>query len=85
MNAAINEWLKEHKPGEGWEPIASGMSFVKGKPIVILQNKNDEYPYSVQYAGNGRYFKTYDEATKYVAERFNTWVIISAADLERII
>ena len=84
MNAAINEWLKDHKPGEGWEPIAGGMSFVKGKPIVILQNKNDEYPYSVQYAGSGKYFKTYEEATNYIADRFGTLTVITADKLEKL-
>lgn len=65
---AIDEWLKTHRLGsDAFCPVFG--SFVKGYPIVMFYNKESEYPYSVQYCGTGRYFKTNDEAFQYMLER----------------
>ena len=65
---AIEEWKRTHNLGEGWE-MAFG-DFLKGLPIVVLHSvvmnsESDSMPWCVQYAGNGHYFKTRDDALEY--------------------
>ena len=60
---AMEEWKRTHNLGEGWE-MAFG-DFLKGLPIVVLHSESDSMPWCVQYAGNGHYFKTRDEALDY--------------------
>lgn len=40
-------------------------NFLKKKPIVCFYHEGNYMPYSVQYTGNGHYFKTEGEMLAY--------------------
>lgn len=40
-------------------------------PVILQRLENDPYAnYCIQYAGNGHYYKTQDEALEYVRKRW---------------
>lgn len=79
---SFKEWRKTHIWNEDYIPI-SGAN-VNSDPFIVFYHKGDEYPYSVQYRGNGHYFKTLGEAERYVEKRFNTWISVSADDFVKL-
>lgn len=62
---AVLEWVATHIKGKDWTPI-EGHRAKNGKPVVILYNEKADFPYSVQYAGSGSYYKTIEEARIHV-------------------
>jgi hypothetical protein len=62
---AVLEWVATHIKGKDWTPI-EGHRAKNGKPVVILYNEKADFPYSVQYAGGGSYYKTIEEARIHV-------------------
>lgn len=56
--SAYEEWLRNHKKGENWEPLWAEFTN-KNHPIVMLVNAEKEYCLSVQRNGNGKYFNKY--------------------------
>lgn len=78
----FKEWRKTHLWNEDCIPI--GGTKANGDPVIIFYCKGDEYPFSVQYRGNGHYFKTLEKAQSYVSERFNLLAPVSADDLMKI-
>lgn len=42
---------------------------IKGCDCVLQQLADDHFKWCVQYAGNGHYFKTHDEALAYLIAR----------------
>lgn len=40
-------------------------------PVTLQTLKEDFSRFCVRFAGNGKYFKTFDEAAVYVKQRFN--------------
>lgn len=65
---AVFEWMKTHKAGDGFYPIEGRWS-KKGFPVIILHSVKSHHPYSVQYAGNGTYFFTLEEAEQYAGTK----------------
>lgn len=78
----FKEWRENHLWNEECIPI--GGTKANGDPVIIFYSKGDETPFSVQYRGNGHYFKTLDQAQEYVGRRFNKLAPISADDLEKL-
>lgn len=59
--AIFDEWKKNHAWNKEFELVDAFM--VDGEPMVLFVNHYDnETPYSVQYRGNGHYFKREVEA-----------------------
>ena len=72
MNNVVNEWLKSHRLSGGWK-VVGGQIQKTGLPVILLYNKSDKTPYSVQYAGSGNYFKTRSKAEEYIYGRGWDW------------
>lgn len=64
---AFEIWKKNHSWNSEFIPLMG--DFLKKKPIVCFYNEGDYMPYSVQYAGNGHYFKTEGEMYIYYKKR----------------
>ena len=75
----FKKWCRKHAWNKDYIPISG--TEVNGSPAIVFFHEGDEYPYSVQYRGNGRYFKTLDQAKEYFCNRFRCLFIISADDL----
>lgn len=41
------------------------------QPVTLQTLKDDYCNFCVRFGGNGRYFKTFEEAAEYVLQRFN--------------
>ena len=78
----FKEWRKNHLWNEEYIPISGAK--VNGDLVIIFYCKSDEKPFSVQYRGNGHYFKTYEGAHRYAGRRFERLFPISADDLMKI-
>lgn len=61
---AFADWKEKHHWVPDFEPVDG--FFYHGEPMVTFYRKDDEMPWSVQYAGNGCYFKTREEAEEYI-------------------
>ena len=82
---AVKEWEKNHKRGDRFTPWLG--CFASGDPIIIFtESGGTETPWSVQYRGNGHYFKTKEEACRYLISRLtrkeirairNTFIVMS--------
>lgn len=72
MNDAIKLWLKTHKCGPGFVPI-DGVIQKNGLPVVLFYKAGDAMEWSVQYAGNGHYFETREDALDYIRSRRWKW------------
>jgi hypothetical protein len=64
---AIKAWTETHLYNPKFNPLFG--SFHNGLPIVCFYEHGSEYPYSVQYAGNGHYFRTETEMEHWYFER----------------
>ena len=78
----FKEWRKNYRWSEDCIPI--GGTKAKGDPVIVFYRKGDECPFSVQYRGNGHYFKTLEQAQAYVGKRFGKMAPIDADDLMKI-
>ena len=61
---AFQNWKLHYKSDPRFKPIHAG--FIGSDPVVLFYAEGDEYPWSVQYRGNGHYFKSESEADKYI-------------------
>ena len=70
MKKAFALWAKKHLHDKRFKPIY-GKIQKNGLPVVCFYNKDDEcgYCWSLQYAGNGHYFKTEEEMFQYAMSR----------------
>ena len=64
---AIDEWIHTHLYNEEFVPMFG--CYINKLPMVAFFHPRDEMPFSVQYAGNGKYFKTRNEMMEYFEER----------------
>ena len=64
-----HEWEKTHRKGEDCRVIGEVKHRKTGLPMALLFNGDDPYPWSVQFAGSGHYFKTRAEAEAWAKER----------------
>lgn len=56
----------------------------KGCDIILQELENDRYATAcVQYAGNGKYFKTLEEAQNYIFERWRIRLVGDDATAKR--
>ena len=79
-SANFIKWRKTHLWNKDCIPICGAEA--KGTPVIVFYCKGDEYPFSVQYRGNGHYFKTLGEAEAYIKGRFGQlFMPIAASDL----
>lgn len=66
---AFHEWKKYHRWNQSYIPISG--DFLQQRPIVCFFHEGDTMPYSVQYAGQGHYFKTQKEMERYYFEKLS--------------
>lgn len=64
---AYDAWQKTYKKNFGYEPRRS--DYLNNEPIVLFKSTDTNLPWSVQYKGNGTYFKTEEEANNYFEEK----------------
>lgn len=70
QNKIIEEWRSTHKGDKRFIPIEAAR--LNGQPIIaFLEPDAPEKQWSVQYAGNGRYFDTQEEALEYMNGKIN--------------
>lgn len=81
-SANFKKWQEKYMWDEKCIPI--GGTDAKGSPVVVFYCKGDERPFSVQYRGNGHYFKTLGEVQAYISGRFRQKALIAASDLALI-
>jgi len=82
-SANFKKWREKYLWDEKCIPICGAEA--KGSPVIVFYCKGDEYPFSVQYRGNGHYFKTLGEAEAYIKGRFGQlFMPIAASDLALI-
>lgn len=65
----IAEWEKDHSRYDDKRFTAVDGRRVKGSPMVLFYAEGDYLPWSIQYRGNGHYYKTKEEAMAYAKER----------------
>ena len=66
--SAYEQWENKH---HGWskEFVPVDACIYRRLPMVLFYKSGDAMPWSVQYAGNGHYFETEDEARQYIEDR----------------
>lgn len=69
---AIDQWQKDHLCNPKFKPLRG--AYINHNPIVLFKvnDPNTIAPFSVQYLGSGKYFKTEEEAIAYMELRILT-------------
>lgn len=65
----FDKWRITHKWNSKFEPIDA--FYVRDKPLVIFYEKGSEYPWSIQYCGNGVYFKSVHNVNMYIQTKYD--------------
>lgn len=65
---AYEEWRLFHQHHDRrFKPMHA--EFIGGDPAVVFYAEGDEYPWSVQFRGNGHYYKFENEAYDFILSR----------------